>query len=149
MNSAVYEEFLSSPDTLRVYEGDVLVFSSLKERLLALLEYIEVSAGAHQGVVILDKVMGNAAALLAIKARCWEIGSPLGSTLAVATLDKYTIKHYIERVVPYIQQDNREEMCPMEKLSIGKNPEEFYALMSSLAKRTADGGAEPADRNSA
>ena len=139
MNSAAYEEFVSSTNTLRVYEDDVLVFSSSEERLLALLEYIEVSASAHQSIVVLDKVMGNAAALLAIKARCWEAYSPLGSTLAIETLDKYAIKHYIEQVVPYIQQDNQEEMCPMERLSIDKNPEEFYALMISLAKRTADG----------
>ena len=139
MNSAAYEEFISSTDTLRVYEDDVLVFSSAKERLLALLEYIEVSAGNHQGVVILDKVMGNAAALLAIKARCREVYSPLGSKLAIKTLDKYAIKHYIEQVVPYIQQDHQEEMCPMERLSIGKNPKEFYVVMRSLAKRTADG----------
>ena len=65
MNSGAYEEFISSTDTLRVYEGDVLVFSSSKERLMALLEYIEVYARAHLSVVILDKVMGNAAALLA------------------------------------------------------------------------------------
>ena len=139
MNSAAYEEFVSSTNTLRVYEDDLLVFSSSEERLLALLEYIEVSASAHQSIVILDKVMGNAAALLAIKARCREVQSPLGSKLAIETLDKYAIKHYIEQVVPYIQQDHREEMCPMERLSIGKNPEEFYLVISSLAKRTADG----------
>ncbi|MFC1893115.1 DUF1893 domain-containing protein [Chloroflexota bacterium] len=139
MNNATYEQFVSSTDTLRVYEDDVLVFCSSKERLLALLEYIEASASTHQGVVILDKVMGNAAALLAIKARCREVYSPLGSALAIETLDKYTIKHYIEQVVPYVQKDHQGEMCPMERLSIGKNPEEFYASMRSFAKRTADG----------
>ena len=138
MNSAVYEEFISGTDTLRVYEDGVLVFSSLKERLLALLEYIDIYASAHQGVVILDKVMGNAAALLAINAHGREVYSPLGSTLAIQTLDKYEIKYYIEQVVPYIQQDHQEEICPMERLSVGNSPEEFYALMRSLSKGTAD-----------
>jgi hypothetical protein len=139
MNSTTYKEFICSTDTLRIYEDDVLIFSSSEERLLALLKYIELSASAHHGVVILDKVMGNAAALLAIKARGREVYSPLGSKLAIGTLDKYVIKHYIEQVVPFIQQAYQEEMCPMERLSIGKNPEEFYAVMRSIAKRTTDG----------
>ena len=116
-----------------------MIFSSSKERLLPLLEYIGSRSSTYQGVVILDKVMGNAAALLAIKARCREVYSPLGSKLAINTLDKYSVKHYIEQVVPYIQQDKGEEMCPMERLSIGKNSEEFYTLMRSYAKRPTEG----------
>lgn len=139
MNNAAYEEFISSTDTLRVYADNILVFSSSQERLLALLEYIEVSASNYPGVVILDKVLGNAAALLAIKACCREVYSPLGSKLAIKTLDKHAIKHYIEQVVPYIHQDRQEEICPMERLSIGKKPAEFYALMKSLAKRNPEG----------
>jgi len=34
-----FDEFLKSRDTVRVYKGDKLLFSSQKERLLPLLEY--------------------------------------------------------------------------------------------------------------
>ena len=135
MNNPTYKEFLKSDDTLRVYADDTLVFSSKKERLLALLEYIDEFAAGHQGVTILDKVVGNAAALLAIKAGCQEIYSPLGSQLAIETLDKYGIRHYLSDVVPYIRQDDREDMCPMEKLSINKSPEEFYAIMKAIVNK--------------
>ena len=40
--------------------------------------------------------------------------------------------------LPYIQQDNKEEMCPMERLSIGKSPGEFYVLIRSLAWRRGE-----------
>ena len=75
--------------------------------------------------------MGNAAALLAIKANCREVYSPLGSQIAVKTLDKYGVKYYLTEIVPYILQPDGVSMCPMEKLSIDKEPEEFYQEIST------------------
>ena len=88
MRGHLFNEFLASDDTLWVYEGDQLVFSSSEDRLLPLLEYIDKLMPHHQQVVVFDKIMGNAAALLSIKAGCQEVCSPLGSQLAVQTLDK-------------------------------------------------------------
>ena len=96
MSNLVYDEFLRSDDTLWVYADEALVFSSQKDRLLALLEYLGGYAAHHHGVTILDRVMGNAAALLAIKAECREVYSPLGSQIAIESLDKYGIKYQIE-----------------------------------------------------
>ena len=132
MYSSLFDEFLVSSDTLRVYKDDALLFSSSKDRLLPLLEYIDRAAPYHQQVVIFDKVMGNAAALLSVKVSCQEVYSPLGSQLAVKTLDKYGIKYHITEVVPYIQKPNEEDMCPMEKLSINKAPEEFYEVIRNI-----------------
>ena len=134
MYTDFFNEFLMSGDTLRVYEGNQLVFSSIKDRLLPLLEYIDRFPPYHQQVVILDKIMGNAAALLSIKASCQEVYSPLGSQLAVKTLDKYGIKHHLTKIVPYIQKPNGEDLCPMEKLSINKEPEEFCEVIKNIAK---------------
>jgi len=125
----LFNEFLISSDTLQVYEGNKLLFSSNKDRLLPLLEYLDRFAPHNRQVVIFDKIMGNAAALLSIKAGCQEVYSPLGSLLAIDTLNKYGIKHHLTRIVPYIQKAGREEMCPMEKLSQGKEPEDFYRVM--------------------
>ena len=132
MNNSVYDEFLKSDDTIRVYAKDTLLFSSRVERLIALLEYIDKFALNHLGVTILDKVMGNAAALLSIKAGCQEVYSPLGSQPAIGTLEKYGIKYHLSKVVPYIKQLHSDEMCPMEKLSIDKGAEEFYAIIKPL-----------------
>lgn len=85
-----------------------------------------------RNVVIFDKIMGRAATLLCVKASCQEIYSPLGSQLAVEVLGKYGINHHLARIVPYIQKPNQEGMCPMEALSIGKEPEEFYQSIKNL-----------------
>jgi len=134
MYQPLFDEFVTSGDTLRVYKDGKLVFSSGQDRLLPLLEYIDRLAPHHQQVVIFDKIMGNAAALLSVEASCQEVYSPLGSQLAIKTLDKYGIKHHITEIIPYIQKSNEEDMCPMEKLSIDKEPEEFYEAIKSIIK---------------
>ena len=136
MYSPLFSEFLESGETLRVYQDSKLLFSSDKERLLPLLEYLDTLAPSHRQVVIFDKVMGNAAALLSIRADCREVYSPMGSQLAIKTLENHSIKYHITELVPYIQQANRKDMCPMEKLSLDKGPEEFYDAVRKIIKVT-------------
>jgi hypothetical protein len=135
MYKCLFNKFLISGDTLQVYRDNKLLFSSNKDRVLPLLEYIDRFPLYHQQVVIFDKIMGNAAALLSVKASCQGVYSPLGSQLAVRTLDKYGIKYQLTEIVPYIQKPNGEDMCPMEKLSINKKPEEFYQVIKDIIKQ--------------
>jgi hypothetical protein len=128
MSTLSFHEFLVSSDSLWVYKEDRCLFTSNKGGILPLLEYIEILAPHHRRIIIFDKVVGNAAALLSVKATAKEVYSPLGSELAVKTLCKYDIKYHFTETVPYIQNHNRDDMCPMETLSIDKSPEEFFEL---------------------
>ena len=125
----LFNDFLISEDSLWVYDGDRLVFKSNKDGLQPLLEYIDRFVPYPSKVKIFDKIMGNAAALLSVKAGCQEIYSPLGSELAIQTLDNYRIGHHFTEIVPYIQKRNQQGMCPMEELSLSKSPEEFYEVL--------------------
>jgi hypothetical protein len=127
----LFKAFLSSYDTLRIYQDNTLVFSSKKDRLLPLMEYIANYEIGQKPVVIYDKIMGNAAALLAVKVNAGEVYSPLGSELAIKTLDRHGIKYHLTKIVPCIQRPDDKGMCPMEQLSIGKDPEEFYKVMKA------------------
>ena len=129
-----FSEFLAGADTLRVYDDGKLVFSSDKDRLIPLMEYLGGEAAQHKQVVIFDKIMGNAAALLSVKADAREVFSPLGSDLAIRTLDSFHIKHKLLKVVPHIMKPDGSDWCPMEKLSVGKTPEEFYQEMKRRIK---------------
>jgi len=126
MNTPLFEEFLRSGDTLWVYKEDSRLFTSNRDGLLPLLEYIDKSVPYQKQVTILDRIMGNAAALLSVKAGASKVYSPLGSELATNTLDKYNIEYHLSEIAPYIRNRNGADMCPMEKLSINKSPEEFY-----------------------
>ncbi len=141
MHTQLFNEFLASDDSLRVYEEGKLVFASKKDRLVPLLEYIESFAPYHRNVVIFDKIIGNAAALLAVKADCREACSPLGSQQGIETLDKYGIKYHFAEVVSFIQKVGGEGMCPMETLSLGKEPEEFYEAIKNAIGASKTRGA--------
>ena len=137
MPTDLFKDFLTSEDTLRIYTGDMLAFASKKDRLLPLMEYLATYGEICQTVTIYDKIMGNAAALLAVKANAREVYSPLGSKLAIQTLEKHNIKHHISEVVPYIMRDDGKGMCPMEELSLGKEPEEFYKVMKARIAKSS------------
>jgi hypothetical protein len=129
--SDLFQDFLAGDDTLRVYRDEKPVFFSQKDRLLPLMDYSAEHGRAGKPVVIFDKVMGNAAALLVTRLNCAEVFSPLGSELAVKTLEKYGIKYHLDETVPYICRPDGQRMCPMEELSLGKSPEEFYREMKA------------------
>lgn len=131
----IYLEFVASGDTLRIYHEEELVFSSQKERLYPLMDYLKEHGRNEKPVVIFDKVIGNAAACLAVIANAKEVYSPLGSELGIKTLIKYRIKYHFNQTVPYIMRDDNTDLCPMEKLSMDKTPEDFYTEM----KRRVEG----------
>jgi len=129
VNRHLFHDFLASDDTLWVYSGDRLLFTSAKDGLLPLLDYIDKFAPYEEGVAVFDRIVGNAAALLLVKAAGKKVYSPLGSELAARTLDNYAVEYHFSEAVPYIRNPSGQGMCPMEKLSLNKSPEEFYELM--------------------
>lgn len=135
MNTPLFNDFLGSSDTLRVFSGDRLIFASNKERLLPLLEYIDKFFPYEEKVTVFDRIVGNAAALLLKKISCREVYSSLGSELAAKTLSNFSISYHFTEIVPYIQNQSQEDMCPMEKLSLNKSPEEFYQACLSLRSK--------------
>jgi hypothetical protein len=129
-----YQDFMGSSDTLRIYKDGSLIFSSDKDRVVPLLEYIDSPDRESPPVVVFDRIMGNAAALLVVKAGAREVYSPMGSQLGVETLKKHNIKYHLGTIVPFILKAQSQDMCFMEKLSIGKSPDEFYAAIKMIIK---------------
>lgn len=130
----LFVDFLASDDALQVYQRGKLIFSSEKDGLLPLLEYAKSAAAGYTGVVVFDKIVGRAAALLCIKVGAGAVYSPLGSELAARVLEEYGVEHHLQRLVPFITRADGKDMCPMERLSLGKSPEEFYqALIQRLS----------------
>jgi hypothetical protein len=130
MDHKLIIEFRESKDTLRIYRGTRLLFSSSRGMLFPLLEYIAIRQPDDEKVTVLDKVVGNAAALLAVLAGAGEVYSPTGSEIAVKTLHRYNIACYLDKVVPFILATDEKNMCPMEKLSLDKSPPEFLRILS-------------------
>ena len=134
MNTLTFHEFVESQDTLCVLKMDEKLFTSKKGVLFPLLEYIDKFSHLYQKVTILDKTVGNAAALLSIRAGATEVYSPLGSQLAADTLDRYQCQYHFTEIVPFIRARDGKDMCPMEKLSLsrGMSPDEFYVVVKNM-----------------
>jgi len=126
-----FDEFLKSEDTFRVYKDKKLIFTSREERLMPILEYADRYFPYEKGVTVFDRVVGNAAALLLEKILCSKVFSELGSENAKHTLESFGIKYHFLEIVPYIENDSRQDICPMEKMSSGKSPEEFYQMLKN------------------
>lgn len=132
MKNDILQELSSSGHKLRIYNQNyTLIYHSNMDRLKPLLEYLNLYANKYTNIIVADRIMGNAAALLSIKAGCKEIYSPLGSQIAEESMKKYGIPYLFTSVVPYIAQPGTTTMCPMEMLSIGKSPDEFFELVNT------------------
>ena len=141
MKDSKFSEFLDSHDTLRVLKDERLLFSSSKERLLPLIDYIDTCVPYESDITVFDRVVGNAAALLLTIISCREIYGELGSELAAGTLDRFGIRYRFVETVPYIENNRRDGMCPMEELSLNKTPDEFYeALRDRISGSPSVGG---------
>jgi len=130
--SHLFNYFLASKDNLRAYHGAELVFSSKDSGLAPLVDYVIKFAPATGEVLILDRVVGNAAALLLKLALCTEVWSSLGSERAAQTLSNFGIRYHFVSEVLYILNRQSSDICPFEKLSMGKTPDEFYETIKAL-----------------
>jgi hypothetical protein len=136
IKSKRFAEFLDSHDTFRVYKGARLLFASRKDKLAPMLDYIDNCTPYAGGVTVYDRIVGNAAALFLITIKCRTVYSALGSENAIKTLEAAGIGYRFNETIDCIMNDPGTDMCPMEKLSLGKTPNEFYvALKDRIGSR--------------
>lgn len=140
MENGKFNEFRASDDTLRVYKDERLIFASRKERLLPLVDYIDTCAPRESGVTVFDRVVGNAAALLLTRISCREVYGELGSKLAEGTLQQFGIRYHFVETIPYVENNRRDGMCPMEELSSNKTPDEFYESLRTRISGSPNAG---------
>lgn len=135
----LFTEFLAGKDTLRIYRGGRLIFASQQERLAPLMEYVDSKAAFEPGVIVFDRVVGNAAALLLTMIGCLEVHSPFGSEMAIETLNSAGIRYYFVETVDFVRDDSGKNMCPMEQLSLNKTSIEFYRAMKERMRSPVKG----------
>jgi len=125
-NNQLFKKFQKTEDTLWICLTGNLLFRSTEKGIAPLLTYLQEFPPGPEGVIVFDRVVGNAAALLLKKAFGKKVYSLTGSELAAKTLKRLGITYSFLTVVPYISNRAGDDMCPFEKASIGKSPEEFY-----------------------
>ena len=131
-----FSDFEKSDDTLWILSGDTVIFQSIKKGVAPLIDYLAGSTARSSAIIVYDRIVGNAAALLAIKAHAVHVTAVTGSRYAADTLGRYGVPYDFHCIVTSIINRTQDGMCPYERLSLNMEPDEFYE--AAYAKITAD-----------
>lgn len=99
-----------------VKDGQVIIEESgrgIKPLFKAVLEKAEIIDGG----VLADKVIGKAAAMLAVKGNIKKIYTKMISESAIQVLSNNDISVEYELKVPYILNRDKTDSCPVEKMA--------------------------------
>lgn len=83
--------------------------------------------------IVVDKIVGRAAAMLCALGEVQMVITPLASETAKQVLEPAGIPLYAERTIPYIVNRDNTGMCPMEKMANRcETPQEFFDTLSEV-----------------
>ena len=129
--------------SLIVLKGGKTLFTSSGDGIRPLFDAIDmVGLAGLGGSVVVDKVVGKAAALLVSYFKAKEVHCVTLSVRGREVLDRRGIGCYWERVVPEVLNKAGTDICPFEKTVLDVDePRDGYELL--LAKlRSLRGGAQ-------
>lgn len=121
-----FEKFLKSNWELNIFSGEKIIFRSKKSGINGLLDFLLENNKKYKNIIVFDKVVGRAVALLMIYMNAKEVYGGVGSKSAGIILNKYKVKFYFNETCRNILNKNKTDLCPMEKLAKGKSPQKFY-----------------------
>ena len=119
-------------NTLEVYLGEELIFSSHGKWLYPLFELEDFLAGAGleaAQLTVKDKIVGRAAALLEIRLGVGRVDAGIMSELGRRALERHNVEYEYEMLVERI-------LCKTEELLDGEyDPERAYEMLKARAGR--------------
>ncbi len=124
-------QFLDSDLSLAIYEGEKELFNSRASDLEPLVQFLEGKTPAGDSLVIFDRYVGRAAALLISRIKPQKVLTGVISENGSQVLDDASIPFEAGERAKYLMGVASEDMCRWEKLSLGKSSEE---LLSELMK---------------
>lgn len=102
---------------LIIVKEDITLFTSSEEGMKPLFEAINrVGVSTLKDAIVIDKIVGKAAALLISYFKAKEAHCIVLSTKGRTILDNHGIKHYEERLTPEIMNRRGTGLCPFERV---------------------------------
>ena len=126
-----YLEILEKTEnSLMIYKEGELIFESDLKGIRPHLKAINELGSKLEGTLMVDKILGRAAAFLVIYSKAGEAITMILSTPGKQVLDKYRLKYRYEEEVPHIKLENGEIYCPFERMVQGiDDPVEAYTAI--------------------
>lgn len=128
----IFQQFIQSKWSLLIYDGDKAIFCSQASGLKPIVSYLKKFRKKYKKVVIYDKIVGRAAALLFVLLKPSKVYTPLASQGGVFVLRKYRISYKADQQVKYLMGLASQQMCQWEKLAQKRTPQTFWNLVKKL-----------------
>ena len=123
--------------SLIIINDNEIIFSSKKEGMIPLLEAVEMmDALKLSGSIVIDKIIGKAAALIICYFKAKVIHTKILSLKAIKILNDYSIEYSAEKTIPEIMNKPGTDICPFEKtVSDTNSTAEGYIRLKELVKK--------------
>lgn len=121
---------------LIILKDGVTVFKSSRDGMQSLLEAINsLDPAALRGSIVVDKIVGKAAALLISYFKAKEVHCTVMSIRAREVLKRHEIKYYSEKLLPEITNRLGTGICPFEEVVLDVDePKKGYERLSKKLK---------------
>ena len=121
------EILLNDNHTIVIYKNDASVFVSDDRGVAPLMKLLKEDKSQLLDSIVVDKVIGKAAALLMVFAGVKEVFTPTISSPAIEVFKNHDIKITFDDEVDRIINRKGDGLCPMETLCLDTdNPEEAF-----------------------
>jgi hypothetical protein len=111
-------------------EGKVL-FKSREHRIKPLYLCLNQHGDEMKGAIVVDKLVGAAAAYLCILGKVKRVITPVISRTARNALEEADISVHAEKIIVNVMNQDKTGLCPMEKLARElQSPKAFYNHIS-------------------
>jgi len=124
-----FDKFITSKWSLVITAGEQVIFRSQAGGVKGLVRFLKSGASKEEDIVIYDKYVGRAAALLMVLILPVKVYTPVISEGGKEVLEKHRIPYKAHKTVKYLMGMASDEMCRWEKMCIGKTPEEFWDVL--------------------
>ncbi len=124
------EELEKTGNSLMIYKDDTLIFKSKLGGIRPHLKAINELGQRLEGTLMVDKILGRAAAFLMVYSKAAEAITAVLSTPGRLVLERYGVKFSYSEEVPHIKMENGVIYCPFERMVQGiEDPSEAYVAI--------------------
>ena len=139
LSSGLESEMRSSIDLGKaavVAKGGIIVLELEGRGVSPILEALDADPCAFADAVVMDRVVGRAAAAIYIVGRAREVTALVMSEGALELLLNHGVKTRADEIVPYIVNRRKTGMCPMDRATLEmENPEEIVARLRQIVEK--------------
>ncbi len=114
MLKKIYNSIKNNEASFYIVKNDEIIYSDSGIGVKPIMKVINECPSLIEDAVVIDKVIGKAAAMLLIKYKACAVHGILMSNTAIRMFEKHNVPYYFEDLVEAIQNRTNTGLCPLE-----------------------------------